>query len=44
LNTTPTALKTFRSLPSHEGQSVNESSVKLWTASKAWPHMVHSYW
>jgi hypothetical protein len=44
LNTTPTALKTLRSLPAHAGHSVSASSVKLWNCSKAWPHSVQRYW
>jgi hypothetical protein len=43
LKTTPTALKTLRSLPLHSGQTVNESSLKLWTASKKCPHSVQEY-
>jgi len=43
LNTTPTALKTFRSLPWHSGQTVNASSLKLWNTSKKWPQSVQEY-
>jgi len=44
LNTTPTALKILRSLPSHAGQTVSESSLKGWTRSKAWSQSVQAYW
>jgi len=43
LNTTPTALKTLRSLPPHSGQTVSESSLKLCCASKKWPQSVQEY-
>jgi hypothetical protein len=35
LKTTPTALKTFRSLPVHSGQVVSASSLKDCTCSNA---------
>jgi hypothetical protein len=44
LKTTPTALKSLRSLPSHTGQTVSASSLKLWNCSKEWPHSVQAYW
>jgi hypothetical protein len=44
LNTTPTEEKTFRSRPAHSGQTVSESSVKDWTASKRWSHVAQAYW
>ena len=44
MKTTPTALKTLRSLPSHSGQTVSESSEKLWKVSKKWPQSVQEYW
>jgi hypothetical protein len=44
LKTTPTALKTLRSVPSQDGQTVSASSVKLWRTSSELPHSVHWYW
>jgi len=43
LKTTPTALNTLRSVPSHWGQTVSESSEKDWTISKKWPQSAHLY-
>jgi hypothetical protein len=37
---TPTAAKSFRSLPPQTGHSVRESSVNAWTMSKALPQTV----
>jgi len=44
LKTTPTALKTLRSVPWHAGQTVKASSVKLCRTSSASPQSVHWYW
>jgi hypothetical protein len=42
LKTTPTALKTLRSRPSHSGQTVSESSLKDCTMSKRWSQAVQA--
>ena len=31
-------------MPSHSGQTVSASSLKLWNCSKEWPHSVQAYW
>jgi len=43
LKTTPTALKSLRSLPEHSGQTVSASSEKVWNCSKACPQSVQAY-
>jgi hypothetical protein len=42
LKTTPTALKTLRRRPPHSGQTVSESSLNDWTASKRWSQAVQA--
>jgi hypothetical protein len=44
LKTTPTAEKTFRSLPPHDGHTVSAASVNDCTASCGCPHSVQVYW
>jgi len=44
LKTIPTAENTFRSVPEHAGQSVNEASEKDCTSSKRWSQVVQAYW
>jgi len=43
LNTTPTALNTLRSAPPHSGQTLSESSLKLWNTSKKCPQSLQEY-
>src|SRR5690606_41899238 len=40
----PTAEYTLRRRPSHEGQTVSASSLKLCTTSRGSPHSVQTYW
>jgi hypothetical protein len=40
----PTGEKSFLSLPPQAGQTVSESSLNFWTASRRSSHAAHAYW